>query len=111
MCNNKKMKFKKSQIERYLNTNQNKNSELSQSTLIDSNNSGNVSKIVQIKLKNKISSKSSHNFNKTYANEFNTSRSMITNSNDCNSNVTTVRNTNRKILGQLDTNSTKFLNN
>merc|ERR1712195_50591 len=106
------MKFKKSQIERYLNANQNKNSELSQSTPIDSNNSGNVSKIVQIKLKNKISSKSSqNNFNKTYANELNTSRSMITNSNDCNSNVTTVRNTNRKILGQLDTNSTKFLNN
>lgn len=111
MCNNKKMKFKKSQIERYLNTNQNKNSELSQSTLIDSYNSGNVSKIAQIKLKNKISSKSTQNFNKTYANELSTSRSMITNNNDCNSNVTTVRNTNRKILGDLDTNSTKFLNN
>jgi len=105
------MKFKKSQIERYLNTNQNKNSELSQSTLIDSYNSGNVSKIAQIKLKNKISSKSTQNFNKTYANELSTSRSMITNNNDCNSNVTTVRNTNRKILGDLDTNSTKFLNN
>jgi len=105
------MKFKKSQIERYLNTNQNKNSELSQSTLIDSYNSGNVSKIAQIKLKNKISSKSTQNFNKTYANELSTSRSMITNNNDCNSNVTTVRNTNRKILGELDTNSTKFLNN
>jgi len=105
------MKLKKSQIERYLNTNQNKNSELSQSTLIDSYNSGNVSKIAQIKLKNKISSKSTQNFNKTYANELSTSRSMITNNNDCNSNVTTVRNTNRKILGELDTNSTKFLNN
>lgn len=42
-----------------------------------------------------------------------TSRSMVStqNNNECNSNGTTFRNPKRQVLGELDTNSTKFLNN